>query len=150
MLFQEKMKGTRWEGHFHEIGGDRRLLHEFDITHGKPTADLSPEGEAYPLLLRAAWDGWVKGWVAGPPCRTRSALRHLEVSDEVMPRPLRSWNGGEFGIEVLSSLEKEQLTLDDTLLMRLLARRAAGLETPTTLVLEEPASPEQKPEVVSL
>ncbi|CAL1145464.1 unnamed protein product [Cladocopium goreaui] len=93
--------------------------------------------KAYPLLLRAALDGLVKGWIAGP---------------------LRSWNGGEFGIEGLSNFEKEQVTLDDTLLMRFLVlyivsetvRRAAGLETPTTLILEQPASPEHKPEVVSL
>ena len=84
---------------FHEVGGDRRLLHEFDITHGKTTADLSPQGQAYPLLLRAALDGWVRAWIAGPPCRTRSVLRHLEVPGESMPRPLRSWNGGEFGME---------------------------------------------------
>ena len=66
------------------------MMYEFDITHGKPEADLSPEGEAYPLLLRAALDGLVKGWIAGPPCRTRSVLRHLEVPGEAMPRPLRS------------------------------------------------------------
>ena len=82
---------------FQEIGGERRLLHGFDITHDKPTADRSPGGEAYPLLLRAALDGWVKGWIGGPPCTTRSALRHLEVPGESMPKPLESWNGGEFG-----------------------------------------------------
>jgi hypothetical protein len=156
--FSGKNEGYTLGRAFHEIGGDRRLMYEFDITHGKPEADLSPEGEAYPLLLRAALDGLVKGWIAGPPCRTRSVLRHLEVPGEAMPRPLRSWNGGEFGIEGLSNFEKEQVTLDDTLLMRFLVlyivsetvRRAAGLETPTTLILEQPASPEHKPEVVSL
>ena len=156
--FSGKNEGYTLGRAFHEIGGDRRLMYEFDITHGKPEADLSPKGEAYPLLLRAALDGLVKGWIAGPPCRTRSVLRHLEVPGEAMPRPLRSWNGGEFGIEGLSNFEKEQVTLDDTLLMRFLVlyivsetvRRAAGLETPTTLILEQPASPEHKPEVVSL
>jgi hypothetical protein len=143
---------------FHEIGDDHRLLHEFDITHDKPTADLSPEGEAYPLLLRAALDGWVRAWVAGPPCRTRSVLRHLEVPGESMPRPLRNWDEGEFGIEGLSNFEKAQVNMDDTLLMRFLllyivsetVRRASGLDVPTTLILEQPAAPEHKPEVVSL
>lgn len=133
---------------FHEIGDDHRLLHEFDITHDKPTADLSPEGEAYPLLLRAALDGWVRAWVAGPPCRTRSVLRHLEVPGESMPRPLRNWDEGEFGIEGLSNFEKAQVNMDDTLLMRFLllyivsetVRRASGLDVPTTLILEQPAS----------
>ena len=143
---------------FHEVGGDRRLLHEFDIAHDKTTADLSPEGQAYPLLLRAALDGWVRAWIAGPPCRTRSVLRHLEVPGESMPRPLRSWDGGEFGIEGLSSFEKAQVNVDDTLLFRFLllyivsetVRRASGLDIPTTLLLEHPAPPDHKPEVVSL
>lgn len=143
---------------FHEIGDDRRLLHEFDITHDKPTADLSPEGEAYPLLLRAALDGWVRAWIAGSPRRTRSFLRHLEVPGESMPTPLRNWDGGEFGIEGLSNFEKAQVNMDDTLLMRFLllyivsetVRRASGLDVPTTLILEQPAAPEHKPEVVSI
>lgn len=133
------------------------MLHEFDVKHHKSTADLEPQGEAYALLLRAALDGWVRAWVAGPPCRTRSVLRHLEVSGESMPRPVRSWGGGEFGKEGLSNFERVQVSMDDTLLMRFLllyivsetVRRASGLDTPTTLLLEQPAPPDHKPEVVS-
>jgi hypothetical protein len=98
---------------FHEIGGDRRLLHELHVLHQKSSSDLSIQGDAYPLLLRAALDGWVKAWIGGPPCRTRSVLRHLDVPGEDMPRPLRAWEGGEWGIEGLSNFEKSQLFQDD-------------------------------------
>ena len=53
---------------FHECGGDRRLLHECDILHGKPQANLGKEGEGYSVLLRAALDGIVRAWAGGPPC----------------------------------------------------------------------------------
>ena len=55
---------------FHEVGGDKRALYELDVLHGCPHKDLSPEGSAYPALLRLALDGICKGWVGGPPCRT--------------------------------------------------------------------------------
>ena len=142
---------------FHEIGGDRRLLHELDVLHQKSSSDLSVKGEAYPLLLRAALDGWVKAWIGGPPCRTRSVLRHLDVPGEEMPRRLRSWEGGEWGIEGLSNFEKAQLFQDDLLMMRFLVlyiisetmRRAEDLEAPTTFIIEQPAPPGDRPEVVS-
>ena len=65
------------------------------------------------MLLRAALDGWVKAWIGGPHCRTRSVLRDLDVPGEDMPRPLRAWEGGEWGIEGLSNFEKFQLFQDD-------------------------------------
>eukprot|EP00435_Cladocopium_sp_Y103_P022026 s142_g5.t1 len=44
-----------------EARGDRRVMVELDVLHQKKTADLSDQGEAYPLLLRAALNGWVRG-----------------------------------------------------------------------------------------
>ena len=79
---------------FHEIGGDKRSMYELDLLHGRPEEDLSPQG-AYPSLLRLALDGICKGCVGGPPCRTRSMLRHIEVPGWEMPRPLRAWNVNE-------------------------------------------------------
>ena len=32
---------------FHEIGGDRRLLHELDVVHQESSSDLSIQGDAY-------------------------------------------------------------------------------------------------------
>eukprot|EP00435_Cladocopium_sp_Y103_P029126 s549_g7.t1 len=142
---------------FHEVGGDKRMMLELDVLHNKKTSDLSDQGQAYPLLLRAALNGWVKAWVGGPPCRTRSVLRHMEVPGEEMPRPLRSWSNGEWGIEGLSDFERSQLETDDLLMMRFLVlyivsetvRRVDGHDVPTTLLLEQPSAPEDKPEVVS-
>ena len=143
---------------FHEIGGDRRLLYELDVLHQKKTGDLSPQGDAFPLLLRAALDGWVKGWVGGPPCRTRSALRHHQVEGLDMPRPLRAWNGGEHGIEGLSQFEKNQVLMDDILLTRFLLLYIVSEEIrktrdgcdPVTLFIEQPADQANMPEVVTL
>ena len=156
-LFSGEDAGYTLGRSFHEVGGDRRLMVELDVLHQQKAADLSQEGEAYPLLLRAALNGWVRAWVGGPPCRTRSVLRHLEVPGETMPRPLRSWSGGEWGVDGLSTYEASQLFTDDLLMMRFLllyivsetVRRAEGSEDPTTLVLEQPAAPEDRPEVVS-
>eukprot|EP00435_Cladocopium_sp_Y103_P033016 s3094_g8.t1 len=94
-LFSGEDAGYTLGRAFHEIGGDKRLMLELDVQHQKRSADLSEQGEAYPLLLRAALDGWVRAWIGGPPCRTRSVLRHMEVPGEEMPRPLRSWGDGE-------------------------------------------------------
>ena len=76
-VFSGANEGYTLKRAFHEAGGDRRLLHELDVLHGKPETDLSEEGKAYPLLLRLALNGQAKAWVGGPPCRTRSVLRHL-------------------------------------------------------------------------
>ena len=95
------------------------------------------------------------GWEL--PRVEQEQLRQMEVLGEVMPRPLRGWTGAEWGLEGLSSFEKSQVEGDDILMMRFLVlfavsetvRRANGLEQPTTLILEQPAPPEDKPEVVS-
>ena len=58
----------------------------------------------------------------------------------------------------MSKVEKDQVIGDDVLMFRFLllyivsetARRASGLDIPTTLLLEQPAPPGHKPEVVSL
>ena len=143
---------------FHEVGGDRRLLHELDLQHGKPETDMSPSGKAYPLLLRLALNGMCKAWIAGPPCRTRSVLRHFAIPGQDMPRPLRAWHGEEHGLHDLKPYEKEQVFTDDVLMMRFLllfviseeVRKAAGEEDPTALFLEQPADQANMPEVVTL
>ena len=40
---------------FHECGGDKRLIYEFDILHGKDASDLSVEGRGYGQGERMAW-----------------------------------------------------------------------------------------------
>ena len=143
---------------FHEVGGDKRAMLELDVLHGGPQKDLSPEGQAYPALLRLAMDGTCKGWIGGPPCRTRSMLRHLPVQGLQMPRPLRAWEGGEHGLQDLSQAERDQVFLDDVLMFRFLllyviseeVRQANKLEEPVSLLLEQPADLAHMPEVVTI
>ena len=142
----------------HEVGGDRRLLYEFDVVHGKEKDDLSVGGRAFPLMLRLALDGWVKGWIGGPPCRTRSVLRHRQIEGLNLPRPVRTWNGGEYGKQGLTPFEKDQVFTDDVLMMRFLllyvisemVRKSKDVKEPTTLLVEQPAEPERNEDVVSL
>eukprot|EP00435_Cladocopium_sp_Y103_P007943 s2934_g2.t1 len=105
---------------FHEVGGDKRVLHELDVLHGQPESDMSQSGAAHPLMLRLALDGMCKAWIGGPPCRTRSMLRHIEIPGVDMPRPLRALNGQEFGLEDLSAAEKDLVLQDDILMLRFL------------------------------
>ena len=143
---------------FHESGGDKRLLYECDILHGKPEKDLGKDGEGYALLLRAALDGIVRAWVGGPPCRSRSVLRHQEVEGLDMPRPVRGWNGGEFGLPNLTAKEKDMVEGDDILMMRFwflfavseVIRQSEGRERQTGFGMEQPASPEHVPEAVPI
>ena len=75
-----------------------------------------------------------------------------------MPRPLRSWGDGEHGISGLSQFEKEQVYIDDVLLLRFLllyviseeVRKANQEPQPTTIMIEQPADLAQMPEVVTL
>ena len=157
-LFSGEEGGYTLGRAFHEVGGDRRLLHEVDVLHNKETSDLSPQGKGFPCLLRAALDGLVKGWIGGPPCRTRSMLRHFPVEGLNMPRPLRAWNGEEHGKHDLSPSEREQVIQDDVLLLRFVllfiiseeVRKSKQEEEQVTLFLEQPADLDKMPEVVTL
>ena len=92
-FFQAAKKGIRA---CKEVGGQFRRLLELDWQHGHQGGDLSPTGTAYGALLRLALDGQIKSLLGGPPCRTRSVLRHFEVEGmRNMPRPLRAWDGEE-------------------------------------------------------
>lgn len=83
-------------------------------------------------------------------------LRHYEVEGLDLPRPLRSWNEGEFGIEGLTEAERKQVKEDDILMFRFLTwyivseevRKAQEEEKPVDLLLEQPAIPHLE-EVVS-
>ena len=142
-LFSGENSGYTLRPAFHEAGGDKRMMLELDLLHGKPETDLGPSGKGYALLLRLALDGLCLGWIGGPPCRTRSMLRHFPIEGESMPRPLRSWGDGEHGISGLSSFEKEQVFTDDVLLLRFLllyviseeVRKANQAPQPTTIMV---------------
>ena len=155
--FSGEDSGYHLKRAFHEVGGDKRLIYEFDKLHGKKEKDFSPQGSAYPTLLRAALDGMVQAWIGGPPCRTRSMLRHLPVNGGTGPRPLRAWDGEEFGKRDLNMNEKEQVEGDDILMWRFLLLyvvsdtvRKVKEEKPTKLLMEQPADLPTWPEVVTI
>ena len=144
----------------HEVGGDKRKIYEFDILHGEEEKyDLSEKGKAYGSLLRLALSGQVKAWVGGPPCRTRSVLRHVQVPGMELPRPVRAWKDDQvYGLKDLSKFEEEQVHTDDVLMWRFLmlyaiselVRRAEDdVQEPVELLIEQPAAPADKEEVVS-
>ena len=58
--FSGKNEGYTLGRAFHEVGGDRRLMHEFDITHGTPEADLSRPGRNQ---FGTKWNQFVHGRV---------------------------------------------------------------------------------------
>lgn len=74
---------------------------------------------------------------------------------------MRSWEGGEFGISNASEAEIEKVQHDDEMMWKMIllylvakaSRRALrkdeGLREPVGFLLEQPAAPEYKPEVVS-
>ena len=70
-------------------------------------------------MLNLAFSGQVKGVLGGPPCRTRSKLRHIEVDGiPNMPRPVRGWDGEELGIHDIKDQEDPQVFKDDVLMFR--------------------------------
>ena len=54
----------------------------------KDTCDLS-QAEQRAFWLRKAFDGFIDGGLAGPPCETWSSARHHELNGAMDPRPLR-------------------------------------------------------------
>ena len=138
-----------------EARGDDELLYEIDIKNGEDYDML--KDHLYQKLLRMVMDGWVEGVVCGPNCRTRSMLRHIPKPGA--PRPVRDWEGGEWGSE-RNTLEEDQKVFEDdvmmwrAILLGLLAihvrRTQVGQAEDVKFLLEQPAEPTEFPEVVSL
>eukprot|EP00435_Cladocopium_sp_Y103_P041836 s2179_g11.t1 len=106
-----------------------------------------------------AFQGLLKGLLGGPPCRTRSVLRHQEIEGiKDMPRPVRSWQGEEFGKGDLTPHEAGQVLGDDILLFRFImvyivaeeVRKMRGGEEKVWLGLEQPSEAPYCPEAVCL
>ena len=138
-----------------DAGGDEELLYEVDIKNGEDYDML--KDHLYQKLLRMVMDGWVEGILCGPNCRTRSMLRHIPKPGA--PRPVRDWEGGEWGSKRNTCDEDQKVFEDDVMLWRaiflgLLAthvRRAQeGRTEDVKFMVEQPAEPSEFPEVVSL
>ncbi len=139
-------------------GGESTSIVEIDLLRGQGHDMLLNQGP-YAGLLRCALEGKLKALIGGPNCRTRSLLRHIPIENNPMaPRPIRRWDGEEFGIKEATDKEKELLKEDDRLMWRLLflyvvsnyIKGAKDVKEKTWFLLEQPADPKEKnPEVVS-
>lgn len=143
-------KVTLWQRHFNyvEVNQRRSWRSMYYVNQGP-----------YAGLLRCALEGKLKALIGGPNCRSRSLLRHIPIENNPMaPRPIRRWDGEEFGIKEATTKEKAMLLEDDKLMMRFLflyavsnyIKKAKDVKEKTWLLLEQPADPKEKnPEVVS-
>lgn len=131
---------------------DGTVLHvvSLDLMTDKVWGDAS-RAETQQFWRKAADEGKVQGFLAGPPCETWSQARHVSNGHDRGPRPVRSalqlW-----GLEALSLSELEQVLMGNDLLqfsfdmlLRLYFSDGFG-------VLEHPDEPqdEQKPSIWKL
>ena len=141
-----------------QVGGEEFHLLEIDKKRG-PGHDLLTDDGPYSGLMRAAMEGKLLGLLGGPACRTRSKLRHIPIPEQPnAPRPVRSWNGGEFGNQDNTASETAQVREDDVLMWRMLFLHAVAdqvwkaRQKPGKVVfsMEQPSEPQDRPEVVSI
>ena len=98
-------------------GLDDKLL-EVDLKRG-PQHDVLTDDGVDAGSVRAAIECKILSIVAGPNCRTRSLLRHIPVPGQPdAPRPIRRWNGEEFGIKDATDEELQKLQDDDIMMWR--------------------------------
>ncbi|CAL1129619.1 unnamed protein product [Cladocopium goreaui] len=130
-------------------GSKTRRLLEVDVKKGQAYDMLADEG-IYATLLRAALSGKILAVLGGPNCRSRSVLRHRPIEGQPWaPRPVRCWEGGEFGAHWINKKEEKMIQEDDTLLWRMIflymiseyVRKAQLRPDPVHFALEQPASP---------
>lgn len=100
------------------MGGDGRKLVEIDLKRGLHH-DMMKDVGPYSGLLRGALDGKISAIVGGPNCRSRSILRHRPIEGRPdAPRPIRAWNGAEYGVNDLTESEWNIIYEDDIMLRR--------------------------------
>ena len=154
-LYAGEASGYTFARAFREAGGREKQVLEIDVKRGE-NHDMR-RSSCYGSLMRLALDGQVSALVGGPNCRTRSVLRTYDGG----PPPVRSWDGGEFGIGEASEAEIEKVQHDDEMMWKMIllylvanaSRKALkkdqGGRASVGFLLEQPAAPEYKPEVVS-
>ena len=153
-LFAGGSEGYTFARAYKEIGGCSKQVLEIDIQRGEDQ-NLC-RSSCYGSLMRMASDGQISTLIGGPNCRTRSVLRTYPGG----PPPVRSWQDGEFGVDGISAEEMEKVQHDDEMMWKLIllylvakaskkALRRSPQEQDVGLLIEQPAAPEYKPEVVS-
>ena len=151
-LFAGEQEGYTLEKAMQERKLSQRLS-EIDVKREPDHDLLASDGKTYAALLRAATDGTILAVVGGPNCRSRSVLRHYPGG----PRPVRAWNGEEFGLSDLNAKEQLMVAEDDVMMWRFLyiaivadlSRKARGEKVGCAVALEQPSAPDYMPETVS-
>ena len=156
-LYSGKDEGFTLRRAVREQGGEETLVLEVDVKNGDEWNML--EDDLYTQLLRLAMDDAVEGVVCGPNCRTRSVLRHFPIpGNPEAPRPVRHWGGGEWGSDHITPEEMRKVDEDDVLMWRaimlaVVATHVRRAQRPgasdVRFLIEQPAPPEDYPEVVT-
>ena len=153
-LFAGENEGYTFARAYKEAGGRSKQVLEIDILRGERHDLRQPS--CYGSLMRMALDGDIATLIGGPNCRTRSVLRMYPGG----PPPVRSWEGGEFGTGGISAEETAKVQHDDEMMWKMIllylvakasrkALRRKANELEVGLLIEQPAAPDYKPEVVS-
>ena len=155
-LYSGEKSGYTYERAVKELGGDHRKVIQVDILNGDKWDMVN--GRVYEELLTMAVEGQISSVLTSPNCRTRSKLRHVKIPGMDLPGPARCWNGGEWGIQGGSEVERRKCWEDDVMMFRswmvfIVAQecnKAEGRREKVDFVLEHPSPPEEMPEVVSI
>ena len=119
-LYAGSDEGFTFEKAWVQQQGDPNELLEVDVLRNSQH-DMTMDQGIYQGFLRVATEGKFRAILGGPNCRTRSVLRHYPIPDDPnAPRPIRRWNGEEYGIKEATEEEKEKLHEDDLLLWRMI------------------------------
>lgn len=109
-LYSGPEKGFTLARAWQQAGGKDSDLLEIDLQRGPaPTCSKATE----PMLHCS-----LQSWKAKSVGRTRSVLRQYPGPGPEAPRPIRRWDGEEFGIQEATPEEKNKLKEDDVLLWR--------------------------------
>ena len=153
-LYAGPDEGYTMKRAFKEVGGHEKQMLELDILRSEKHNML--DNNVYPSLLRLALDGRIEALIGGPNCRTRSVLRSYEGG----PPQARSWECDQmWGKKDASVDDLRKVKEDDELMFKMIAiylvakytRKVEqwGESRNTYFLLEQPGTPEYKPEVVS-
>ena len=153
-LYAGEASGYTFARAYKEAGGRGKQVLEIDVKRGD-NHDMT-KASCYGSLMRLALEGQIATLIGGPNCRTRSVLRTYEGG----PPMVRDWNGGEFGSANILEEEKTKVQHDDEMMWKMIllylvskaAKKALNnkeKDINVGFLLEQPASPVYKPEVVS-
>ena len=119
-----------------------------DIIFDKTKGNLLRK-ETFSFFRRALYAGWLKGFVAGPPCETWSKARANAVEGERCPRVVRTASR-PFGKKDLTRREHNQVDLGSGLLGVALHLVSISICCGAVAILEHPEQDEQNCHAASI